>query len=679
MYRICIKYPITCLSLLLLSLCQAAAQTVSWKQQQADELNRKAREYYLHNFRTAEKICTEALSLAGSIRYEAGIASALSTQSLIYANTNRTEEALKGLQQAIRQTEQQGQTQTMEILLDALSICWLQKGQYDSAAACSERFRALSSAPPRTNIQARQALTAARIHIKRGRQLKAMQFYDAALSVFKKENDEDGLAAAEDVLGELYYAQRLFDKAKTAFRHSLLSFQKSNNYVGSVMALLHLGNTFYLESSDDSAGTCYLKALQLCDSLGDINGSVVCYSNLSRLALDEGHTAKALQYAETALSLIAPGNYQTIEASNYQQMGDIYAEMGQFEKAINYVQKALSAARQADHKTIIKDCYKSLSEIYEAMHRHEQALHYLLAAYRLKDTIQPIHFNQQLAELEAKYESEQKDGEIKLLQQQKEISLLKLEQQQHALNRQKILLLLALLIILTGSGVVYLYTTRRRLKEQLRRREIIQQTEEAERMRIAKDIHDELGSGLSRIRFLSQQAENSNNEIARLNALHNISESSQEILSNMRDLIWAMNPENATLDSLVARIREYASDYLEELPVTIRFCIPDTIPERKVSKEFSRNIFMIVKELLQNVVKHAAASELNLQLNTEQEFLLVLQDNGRGFLPDEAARKGNGLRNMKARSQLLKGSLQIYSEPGKGTTSTLKCPIPYLS
>lgn len=679
MNRRCIKYPLALLSLLLLFVYRGRAQTISARQGQVDELNRRAKQYYQRNFTTAEKLCTEAFSLADVISYEVGAATALGLQSLIYANTNRTEEALNQLQQAIAQKRFQEAIQTREILLNALSICWLQKGQYDSAAACSDRFHALNNTLIRTNLQARQALTTARIHIKRGRQQKAMQFYHAALAVFKKEQDEEGMAAAEDVLGEIYYAQRLFQNAKAAFRQSLQSFEKRNNHVGSIMALLHMGNTFYLESADDSAGKCYLKALQLCDSLGDTNGSVICYSNLSRLALDAGQTSKALNYAETALSLIAPGNYQTIEASNYQQIGDIYAEMGQWKKAIAYVQKALAAARQADHKTIIKDCYKSLSEIYEAMHRPEEALHYLLAAYRLKDTLQPIHFNQQLAELEAKYETEQKDDEIKLLQQQKEINLLKLEQQQQTLSRQKILLLLACMIILAGSGFAYLYITRRRLKEQLRRREIIQQTEELERIRIAKDIHDELGSGLSRIRFLSHQAENSSNEGVQRIALHSISESSQEILSNMRDLIWAMNPDNATLDSLAARIREYAADYLEELPINIHFGIPDIIPERKISTEFSRNVFMIVKELLQNVVKHAAANELNLQLHIDHELLLVLQDNGLGFAPEEGRLKGNGIRNMKTRSQALNGSLEIHSEPGQGTTITLRCPIPYLT
>ena len=206
----------------------------------------------------------------------------------------------------------------------------------------------------------------------------------------------------------------------------------------------------------------------------------------------------------------------------------------------------------------------------------------------------------------------------------------------------------------------------------MKREKIIRETEEQERVRIAKDIHDELGSGLSKIKFLSELATTQLEGKQHLQtSLRSISETSVHLVENMRDLIWAMNPENTTLDNLVARIREYAHDYLEEFPMEVDFDIPEHIPARRISKEVNRNLMMIVKEALQNIVKHASAKCITIKIELEPKFSLTIEDDGAGF-NTTIATEGNGLKNMSARGLQLGTVVKFHSTPGKGSKVDLE-------
>jgi signal transduction histidine kinase len=356
-----------------------------------------------------------------------------------------------------------------------------------------------------------------------------------------------------------------------------------------------------------------------------------------------------------------------IEAGTYQQPGDIYGELNQFGRAVQYVQKALETARQAGNKGIVQDSYKSLSELYQAMKRPETAFEYLLAAYRIKDSTQSINFSRQLAEMEVKYQTEKKESEIKILKQQKQIDDLSLRQQQERLKRQELLLFSFAVLAIAIIVALYFYIQRRRLAEKVRRDEAIRQTTEAERLRIAKDIHDELGSGLSKIKLLADIAllESNENRGKLKQTVDTISNTSSGLIENMRDLVWAMNPENSNLQNLIARIREYSDEYFEDLPIDLTMDIPEDVPAIPISKELNRNVFMILKEALQNIVKHSSATAITIKIELKPRFRMEIEDNGKGF-DTGTKHEGNGLTNMKTRSEAIGGHLYVKTESRKG-------------
>lgn len=191
-----------------------------------------------------------------------------------------------------------------------------------------------------------------------------------------------------------------------------------------------------------------------------------------------------------------------------------------------------------------------------------------------------------------------------------------------------------------------------------------------ERIRISKDVHDDIGSGLSRISLLSEIANRKIKDNQALSGdIDNISAISKELVDNMRDLIWLLNPENITLDSLAARIREYSADYLDGMSVGIFFDFPDDIPAIEVSRDVQRNVLLTVKEAINNAVKHAHAGIIRITLRTAEGSLsLSISDNGRGFNMSDISGRGNGLRNMRHRIESIGGACTITSAPASGTT-----------
>ena len=143
----------------------------------------------------------------------------------------------------------------------------------------------------------------------------------------------------------------------------------------------------------------------------------------------------------------------------------------------------------------------------------------------------------------------------------------------------------------------------------------------------------------------------------------------------MRDLVWALNPDNTTLANLIARVREYSSDYLEDFPIELKSSYPENIPQSPITKESHRGIFMVVKESLNNIVKHAQASEVEILTQlSNQNLSIAIEDNGIGF-DIKNYEAGNGLRNMKTRIVAAGGSFDISSNLKKGTRITISIPL----
>ncbi|MHB8580159.1 MAG: ATP-binding protein [Ignavibacteriaceae bacterium] len=192
---------------------------------------------------------------------------------------------------------------------------------------------------------------------------------------------------------------------------------------------------------------------------------------------------------------------------------------------------------------------------------------------------------------------------------------------------------------------------------------------ERERLRISKDMHDEVGSSLTKIALLSDLIQSKTSDKEKIQTtITKISEISREVVDNISEIIWAINPKNDKLDNLAAYIREYVSEFLDGTNITPKFEFMENIPSTNLSAEYRRNLFLIVKEAINNVVKHSGASEIKMKLIvTGKKLIITIYDNGIGFAVEENSKFGNGLGNMEKRISEIEGRLEINSKPGEGT------------
>jgi len=217
------------------------------------------------------------------------------------------------------------------------------------------------------------------------------------------------------------------------------------------------------------------------------------------------------------------------------------------------------------------------------------------------------------------------------------------------------------LVLLVLSGAYLLFVAHR-----IRLRRLV--AVERVRTQIAADLHDDVGASLSRISLLSEIAKSRRGD-DRDEALSRIGEVARTLSSRTREIVWSMNPRFDDLESFVVRLRETASELLDDRGISWNLVVPDLTARVRLRPDVRRHLLLVYKEALLNVVRHATASRVSLSLGLAAGRLGgEIRDDGCGFAPDELSRhSGSGLQNIESRVAELGGRLEIQSSPGGGT------------
>jgi len=232
------------------------------------------------------------------------------------------------------------------------------------------------------------------------------------------------------------------------------------------------------------------------------------------------------------------------------------------------------------------------------------------------------------------------------------------------------------------GGTVRFFTRRRLQRKliQLEQRHAV----ERERSRIARDVHDELGSKLTEISFQGSIAQRDMNDVSETRRqIEQMSASAREAVSSLQEIIWAADPENDTLEGLVGHISHFVAEFSRISEVSCEVFTPPHIPDQKIPATMRHNLYLAVKEAINNSAKHAMTSRILIRLVIHESSLEVLiSDNGHGFVAaatDErngkTKRTGHGLTNMRERLRAIGGRCEISSEPGQGTTVRFVMPL----
>jgi signal transduction histidine kinase len=233
---------------------------------------------------------------------------------------------------------------------------------------------------------------------------------------------------------------------------------------------------------------------------------------------------------------------------------------------------------------------------------------------------------------------------------------------------------LAVAGVLMGLLVIAL---RQRHRRQLERLELQHATEE-ERARIARDMHDELGSYLTRIVMISESEPESPTGSSETGAaLKEINQAGREMTVKMSEIVWALNPAHDSLDSFAGYVAKRAHELLSAAKIHCRLDLPVDLPASPLSSPVRHEVLLAFKEALHNILKHAQAKSVLISLRLEGEsFVLTVKDDGKGFVVHpEAPAQGNGLTNMRHRLAEVGGCCEVVSQPGQGTCIRFIVPL----
>lgn len=350
-----------------------------------------------------------------------------------------------------------------------------------------------------------------------------------------------------------------------------------------------------------------------------------------------------------------------------------------FEAAEQYTSGAIGIGENLNTEEELMEMYDTMSVIKQKMRKPEEALLYKNKFVAISDSMMNAAIQTNIHNLNIQYRSAQKD---KMIAQQN----LSIEKNKAAIERKNMWLFIFLGGIIALLAILILSVRSYRHKQNLHRQSLLtlqkqhevntlkekMQAREEERDRIGSEMHDDIGSALTTILYLSDglkaKSKGGDTSIA-----DKIATTATGVVDRMNEIIWSMNRQYDTLEELIVYTRQYAVEYLQNHCLEYHFEAPDFIPALPLSGEERRNIYLVIKESLHNIVKHSGASVVNISFELNGGLHACIHDNGKGVEPTSRHRFGNGLKNMQRRMESIGGSFEIKND--SGTTIKLYCPL----
>ena len=239
----------------------------------------------------------------------------------------------------------------------------------------------------------------------------------------------------------------------------------------------------------------------------------------------------------------------------------------------------------------------------------------------------------------------------------------------------------ALLLTVAGlwNRLKYVRRTKKLMEE--KNEQIRKEREEAQHQRmkaelldvrhkIARDLHDDIGSSLSSIAIYSEVAQRiAEDKVPEASGiLRNVGEIAQEAMDNMSDIVWTINPSNDKLDDIMQRLQVISNQLREARNITVHFEVPEDVKEVRLTMQQRKNVYLIFKEAINNIAKYSGASNCYVLMKKQEEHIIVsIKDDGKGFSETVASLGGNGLMNMHKRAEEMSGTFEVNSVQGRGT------------
>ncbi len=643
--------------------------------------NKLGRIYMTTDAPRARGYLQQSLTLAQSMHFGKGEAEVYNVLAMIYDHEGNYRDAGTHYHTAISIASKLDDPLKTAKLWDNLGGLLMREGRLDSAHIAFQKSLQLKE--PLGDVRA-IALTLDQIgnlHLMQSRYKQAVAHYLKALRMKESIPDNDGpvgisyllLAAAYYEMEQQEEALKYYDKA--------LAIKKNSDDLEALLAIYLNRSFLYTDMKRfDEALADNQAALEILKTNTNVAAMTGCYNSMGGIYKAMGRTEDALKYFRMALQISVKAGDNNMTATLCNSIGEMLTQQGRFSAALSYLEDGRAAALAADVPGYLKENYLASAAAYEGMGDYRSAYRYHKLFSDMRDSLLNKTSTEQVAEMREKYESEKKEREILQLSEKQQTQQLVIEKR----NRQLAMSAGAItLLVLFGLLLFGYIRVRQRSRLALAaantekvRAETILETEQAERRRIAKDLHDELGSGISRIVLSNELAKKHINGNGALNStLMSIDRTVSELAGNMNSLIWALQTESVTLGGLMARMREYGSDFFEDSSITPHFTFSQVPEDMAISRDMLKDIFLVYKEALNNALKYSQASRIDIEVTLDNTTLrLCIADNGTGLEIPVRSTGGNGIRNMKHRIERYGGHFNI-SGAETGTVINVEVPV----
>lgn len=513
----------------------------------------------------------------------------------------------------------------------------------------------------------------------KGNYVKALENYFSALPIYDKyAKDLEKEAMVLINIGIVYKKQKEYSKALNYYQKALKIYKEGNFKVGEVITTGNIGSLL-LAMKDYEKSISYCEtAKSLYDSLGYHRYVPYMLVNIA-IAKDSlrNHESALQDYLTCIESFKNDKNYYEL---THAQIGlaQNYLKTNKSKKALIVLNEALKMAKDNGFKELEVKAYKYLAQAEAQEGNYDSAYSYYGNYASGKDSLFESEKTQTVFELEMRYETEKKEKEIlsqRAILAEKELDLSK--------KNSYILGLIGLAAILSLLGILFYDQQKLKSKQLQKENELkdalikieTQNRLREQRLRISRDLHDNIGSQLTfiissidNLKYAYQLPEKLSSK------LKIISEFTTTTIYELRDTIWAMNKNEIYLDDLMTRISDFinkANNNLEN--VTFSFDSETKLSaEIKLSSVGGMNLYRIIQEATNNALKHADAQHINIKMRlVEQELEISIEDDGKGF-NQKITKIGNGLNNLKKRANDMGAKLLIDSAIDKGTLVVLK-------
>lgn len=567
----------------------------------------------------------QANELSKQINYPAGELLYISNYTAVLNVQGRFDESLQLNRQAVNIAQRHGLNPQLVKALINTGVVYQHKEDYLAAADHYLKALPLLEASGETQALSFVYGNLCGVYRDLNQPQKAATYARKALEYAQKNNDPLALASASINLGN---ALQSLDKTTEAINYLDKAYaigKQLDDINIQETALIDLGNIYTATKRPDKYIAAFRAALPLADSLGDVAG-------------------KAFSLQGIAVGLFLQKQYKDAE---------------------HQLHAAIRFAREHDQKKVLKDLLLLMSDVQIGLGKLDLSQQYR-EQYDSASTAflnEPLLKN--LQELETKYDVEKNRREI--LQKN-----LLLQEKDRAAFRQRLWTIVfaagaffLVLLLLLG----YRFYRQRQLLNK-RMMQALQAEQDnvrlkstldgqlQERRRISREMHDDMGAGLTSVLFLGRAIQQPA-EIA-----VKIKDTAEGLVRKMNEIIWSMNDEQDNLESLIGYIRSNTVEALDNAGIQYDFQVTEPVPDIRVDQSFRRNIYLAAKEAVHNIIRHAQATEASIAINITDKLNITIRDNGKGIDQSTKNRFGNGLKNMTQRMQDVNGTLKITSANG---------------